>query len=70
MCNFGEYIPFAQITHATAFVVQGNDKAEAIVNTNDKWKVIQNLAYSPVPVDRKRIRNFIVIEISMGMAAN
>lgn len=59
--NFGEYIPFAQVTHATAFVVQGNDKAEAVVNTSDNWKVIQNPAYSPVPVDRKRIRSFIVV---------
>lgn len=59
--NFGEYIPFAQVTHVTAFLLQGDTDTEAIVNTNDKWKVVQNQAYSPVPVDKKRIPNFIVV---------
>ena len=59
--NFGEYIPFAQVTHATAFIVQGNGPAESVVDTGNNWKVMQNPAYSPVPVDRKRIRNFIVV---------
>jgi alpha-L-rhamnosidase len=47
--NFGEFIPLAQITLRTAFVVQADDTKNNFVNTGEKWKVIQNAAYSPVP---------------------
>lgn len=43
--NFGEYQPLAQMSLKTAFIVQGNGDAEAIVNTEDSWKVIKNAAY-------------------------
>ncbi|MBN2270978.1 MAG: alpha-L-rhamnosidase N-terminal domain-containing protein [Sedimentisphaerales bacterium] len=60
--NFGEHIPFAQVTNRTAFIVQGDSKAEAIVNTDNQWKVMQNLAYSPVPIERSRLNwAFIVV---------
>jgi hypothetical protein len=45
--NFSEYAPLAQITHKTAFILQGNSKLEEIVNTNGNWKVFQNHAYVP-----------------------
>ena len=35
--NFGEHIPLAQMTHQTAFIVQGNSDREAIANTNPEW---------------------------------
>ncbi|MBN2138799.1 MAG: alpha-L-rhamnosidase N-terminal domain-containing protein [Sedimentisphaerales bacterium] len=60
--NFGEHIPFAQVTSQTAFIVQGDSKSESVVNTDDRWKVMQNSAYSPVPVERSRLFwAFIVI---------
>lgn len=47
--NFGEYIPFAQMTLRTAFVLAADDSKNNFVNTDQKWKVIQDAAYSPVP---------------------
>ncbi len=59
--NFGEFIPWAQMTHETAFILQGNTGAEAIVNTNKDWKVLQNAAYAPLPVDWRTMHTFIVV---------
>ncbi len=59
--NFGEFIPWAQMTHETAFILQGDSEAEALVNTNKDWKVTQNAAYSPLPVDSRTLRTFIVV---------
>lgn len=47
--NFGPYVPLAQMSYKTGFIVQGNTAAEAIVNTDGQWKVIQNPAYKPIP---------------------
>jgi hypothetical protein len=47
--NFGEFIPGAQMTLRTAFVLQADDPKFNFVNTDQKWKVIQDTAYSPVP---------------------
>jgi hypothetical protein len=47
--NFGEFIPGAQMTLRTAFVLQADDPKFDFVNTDQKWKVIQDTAYSPVP---------------------
>ena len=49
--NFGEERPLAQITFQTAFILQGNTEKEAVVNTNDSWKVVENKAYQPIHVD-------------------
>jgi alpha-L-rhamnosidase len=59
--NFAEHVPWAQMTHATAFIVQGNSDLEAVVNSTPEWKVTQNPAYSPLAGDRERLRTFIVI---------
>ncbi|MEN8229299.1 MAG: alpha-L-rhamnosidase C-terminal domain-containing protein [Bacteroidota bacterium] len=45
--NFGEFKPLAQVSHKTAFIVQGNSQTEAVVNTGDTWKVYKNEAYVP-----------------------
>ncbi len=37
--NFGIYAPVAQISNRTAFLVEGDSAAEALVNTNDSWLV-------------------------------
>ena len=46
--NFGEFIPGAQITLRTAFLLQADEPKYSFVNTDPKWKAIENLAYSPV----------------------
>lgn len=43
--NFGEFIPLAQITNKTAFIVQGNTDVEEIANTGSSWRVYKNEAY-------------------------
>lgn len=45
--NFGEFMPLAQISNKTAFIVQGNASFEEMINTGDSWKVYKNEAYVP-----------------------
>ncbi len=47
--NFGEHIPFAQMTDRTAFIVQGDQSPQQIVNTDDSWRVLVDQAYAPLP---------------------
>ena len=56
--NFGEQMPLAQISHRTAFILQGNSTKEAIVNTNDNWKVTHNQAYQPIPVSFSMVKGY------------
>lgn len=44
--NFAEYAPLAQISSKTAFIVQGNNDTEALVNTNSTWKIYKNEGYT------------------------
>jgi hypothetical protein len=37
--NFGVYVPVAQFSDRTAFLVQGNTKAESAADTNSSWQV-------------------------------
>ncbi len=46
--NFSENRAWAQITHQTGLVVQANSHTESLINTNESWKVVENLSYSPV----------------------
>ena len=46
--NFGEDKPVWQISYRTAFILQGDTKAEEILNTDDSWKCTQDKAYSPL----------------------
>lgn len=46
--NFGEEKPVWQISYQTAFILQGDTKAEEILNTDDSWKCMQDTAYSPL----------------------
>lgn len=59
--NFGEFMPAAQMSNKTGFIVQGNTELESIVNTNKTWKVLQNQAYKPLPVDGGKLRAYIVV---------
>ncbi|CAN5479341.1 hypothetical protein BH10BAC2_BH10BAC2_22880 [soil metagenome] len=46
--NEGKEKPEAQISYATAFILQGNSPAEEIVNTGSDWKCIKDSSYSPL----------------------
>jgi len=59
--NFGEHVPWAQMTHSTAFLLQGNSEIESVVNTDERWKVLENTACSPVPLDRRAVPGFCVV---------
>eukprot|EP00388_Colpodella_angusta_P020022 GDKJ01049984.1.p1 GENE.GDKJ01049984.1~~GDKJ01049984.1.p1 ORF type:complete len:798 (+),score=103.34 GDKJ01049984.1:145-2538(+) len=59
--NFGEYMPAAQMSNKTGFIMQGNTELESLVNTNQTWKVFQNQAYKPLPVDGRKLRTYIVV---------
>lgn len=58
--NFGEYRPLAQFTIRTAFIMQGNTEKEAIINTGSGWKVCENEAYNPIPVDHTMVDGYYV----------
>jgi alpha-L-rhamnosidase len=59
--NFAEYRAFAQVSYQTAFVLQGHSADEAIANTNQSWKVIQDMAYSPHPIDMASLQSYFVV---------
>ncbi|GAB4493274.1 MAG: hypothetical protein OHK0019_16910 [Saprospiraceae bacterium] len=59
--NGGENAPFAQMSFQTGFILQGDGKSEALVNTDTSWRVIQNLAYAPEPLDMAKMRTYIVV---------
>ncbi|NJN25119.1 MAG: hypothetical protein HC819_03610 [Cyclobacteriaceae bacterium] len=46
--NQGDYRAAWQQTYKTGLVVQGNSSVEAILNTNETWKVAENNAYYPL----------------------
>jgi alpha-L-rhamnosidase len=48
--NFGEVRPAAQVTHRTAFLLQGESGIESLVDTGPEWKVLRNPAYSFSPI--------------------
>ena len=60
--NMGVHAPVAQISNQTAFLLQGDTKAEEIANTNQTWKVIQNKSYTPCSMDNgRRLRTYMVV---------
>lgn len=58
--NFGDYIPWSQITNKTALIVQGNSDKEQVANTDASWKITKNEAYSPL-YDLGKLQTFIVV---------
>ncbi len=45
--NYGESSPGAQISLYTGFIVQGETDVEAIVNTDNTWKIYADTSFSP-----------------------
>ena len=58
--NFGEYAPEAQVTHRTAFLVQGDSARERVVDTNAQWKCAANRAYRPLHYTHAQMRGYFV----------
>jgi len=60
--NMGVYAPVAQISNRTAFLLQGDGATEKLVNTDRRWKVVRDSAYSPCSTDNgPRLRTYMVI---------
>lgn len=60
--NMGTFAPVAQISNQTAFVLQGDNKTESVINTNSSWKVIENKGYQPCSIDNGlRLKTYMVI---------
>lgn len=59
--NYGIHAPAAQMTWRTAFILQGEGELEAIVNTDNSWKVLENKAYSPELESFRNLRSYIVV---------
>ncbi len=49
--NYGTFKPAAQISHRTAFILQGDSDKEQTINSNNSWKVEQDSSYSPLVPD-------------------
>ncbi|UHG93719.1 glycoside hydrolase family 78 protein [Spirosoma oryzicola] len=57
----GEGAPFAQMSYQFGFLLQGDGDAEKIANTDASWKILHNLAYSPIKNDIPKLRTYIVV---------
>ena len=56
--NFSEYNALQHHSYRTAFILQGNSGREAVLNTGEGWKVIQNEGYRPIPVSYQDVGGF------------
>ena len=56
--NFGEHAPVAQVTNRTGFLLQGDTKAERLVDTGPGWKSARNAAYTPLPFSSGQMRGY------------
>ena len=46
--NMGAHAPYAQMSHRTGLIIQGESDAEEILNTDESWKVHYDEAISPI----------------------
>jgi len=57
--NWGAARPVAQFSHRTGFLLQGDSPVEAeLVNTGTGWKVLRDLAYSPIVITTASMGNY------------
>jgi len=59
--NFAEQAPIAQITNETGLIVQGDTRAEEIVNTDKSWKVYKSQAVRLIPQDEENLGGFVAV---------
>lgn len=53
--NLGSLKGSRQISHQTAFILQGNSESEHIVNTDDSWKFSKDEGYEGIAMDSKTV---------------
>ncbi|MCC5025389.1 MAG: hypothetical protein J6386_22575 [Candidatus Synoicihabitans palmerolidicus] len=58
--HFAEHGPVAQVTDQTAFILQVDNAASALANTDASWLVFKNPAYTPLTDARSRLWTYIV----------
>jgi len=57
--NWGAARPVAQFSHRTGFLLQGDSQVEAaLVNTGAGWKLLRDLAYSPLVITTASMGNY------------
>jgi hypothetical protein len=59
--NFGQYASEAQATDRTGFLLQGDTKAERLVDTNGQWKCLRNTSYQPLHFTHAQMRGYFVM---------
>jgi hypothetical protein len=59
--NYSSLAPEAQNTWQTGLLVQGDGKAERIVDTNRDWKCVRDEAFSAVPIPRDKMPFYFAI---------
>jgi len=59
--NFGAHRPVAQHSVETGFLLQADDPAHAVVNTDERWRVTENEAYAPIPRSEFEIDGYLVV---------
>ncbi len=67
--NFAEYRAYAEISYQTGFIVQADDTAAAMLNTDRSWKVIQDDAYQPFPIPQSEVQTYMVVAHGEKMQA-
>ncbi|HKJ33968.1 MAG TPA: alpha-L-rhamnosidase C-terminal domain-containing protein [Balneolales bacterium] len=59
--NFGKYRPDAIQSYKTAFLLQADDSANSVVNSNKKWKVTKDQAYQVEPINRRKLHAYFAV---------
>lgn len=58
--NYAQFAPESQISWRTGFLLQGDTKAEQIVDTGPGWKAMRNEAYAPLHFTHAQMRGYFV----------
>ncbi len=56
--NEGRYRAAALQSYRTGFILQSDDTTKSFIDTNNKWKVLSDKSYQPVPINRKEAGNY------------
>ncbi|HWA87619.1 MAG TPA: alpha-L-rhamnosidase N-terminal domain-containing protein, partial [Opitutus sp.] len=59
--SYGAERPLGVPGERAAFLLQGRDAAESVVNTDASWRVRRDDAITAVPLDREKLKTYIVI---------
>jgi alpha-L-rhamnosidase len=68
--NDGPYRAVAQDSSETGFLLQAEDPANAIVNTNNQWRCIQDGAYSPAPWPPTQVTGYHAVAANENVDGN